>query len=217
MSVQRVYVIRHGLTDWNDAGRWQGSLQVPLNDHGREQAQLLANSLRHTPISAIYASDLSRAYETAEILGRALNLSPITDARLQEVNLGVFQGNTRAEIIEKFPDEWTAMHADWYDFRPPNGESRRQAQERMFGAWQDIIARDNSAEIALVSHGMAIRLLLLRLFEMHDEMLRHAEFGNTSITIVERNGDGWHLAQLADVKHLTPVDRAEHPQGEASE
>jgi broad specificity phosphatase PhoE len=221
LSVKRAYIIRHGQTDWNMAGRWQGSLPVPLNAHGHEQALLLADALRSAPIKAVYTSDLPRAYDTAKALADALNLTPITDPRLQEIHLGVFQGLTRDEIIARYPQDWEALHntSSWYEYQPPGGESRRETQQRVFTGWQDIIARETVDEIALVSHGMTIRLLMLKLFEGETERLRRTDFVNTSVTVIERRDSSarWKLAKLADSTHLTPAERKQPSRGEANE
>lgn len=221
MSVKRAYIIRHGQTDWNRIGRWQGALPVPLNEHGVEQARLLAEALRTAPIQAVYTSDLPRAYDTARALADALNLTPVSDPRLQEIHLGVFQGLTRDEIIAQYPQDWEALHnsGSWYEYKAPGGESRRETQQRIVAGWQDITASAGVDTIALVSHGMTIRLLMLKLFEGETERLRRTDFGNTSVTIVERKDGGkrWKLVQLADISHLTPAERRQPSSGEANE
>ena len=104
MTVERVYLIRHGQTAWNVDGRWQGFEPVPLNSMGLAQARMLASSLC-APISAIYTSDLQRAVQTAEALAHGRGLTPQTDIRLREFNLGIFQGLTNEEIHARYPQE----------------------------------------------------------------------------------------------------------------
>jgi broad specificity phosphatase PhoE len=210
LAVQRILLIRHGRTDWNVEGRWQGSLPVPLNDEGRAQAQALGAYLRGSGLSAVYTSDLPRAFDTAQAVADALNLQPCADERLREFDLGIFQGLTRDEIIARYPSEWAALRENYWDYVIPGGESRRAMQNRMFNAWQDIAA---SAEgtVALVSHGGSIKLLLLRVFDNAPE-LQDVHIENTSITTVERNGVGWHLVELAATPHLvTPPSALHHP------
>ena len=100
-SVQRVTTIllaRHGETDWNRDGRYQGHADEPLNDTGRAQSRELAERLRGEPIVAVYASDLRRASETGEIVARALELPFGVDPRLREIDVGSWQGRTPAEL-----------------------------------------------------------------------------------------------------------------------
>src|SRR5689334_1446566 len=101
MVVEKVYLIRHGETEWNLTGRWQGILDAPLSAIGHEQARKLANYLSETSIQAIYTSDLSRAVDTAQALAAVLNLVPILDKRLRELDIGIFQALTKPEILER--------------------------------------------------------------------------------------------------------------------
>ncbi len=203
--VQRILLIRHGQTDWNIEGRWQGTLPIPLNAEGRAQAETLAAHLRHRPISLIVSSDLPRAFETAAALGRSVGLLPQTDARWREFDLGIFQGLTRSEIMERFPSEWEAFRADYWDYCVPGGESRRAAQARIFEAWQ-ALTDQRGEEAAAVSHGGVIKLLLLKLF-YDDPALHDLHLENTSVTVIERHGDGWQLVQAANTDHLLPSSR----------
>lgn len=199
--VEQVLLIRHGQTDWNVDGRWQGSLPVGLNDVGRAQAQALASHLSQRKLGSIYSSDLPRALETATVIGAKFGLTPITDVRLQEFNLGVFQGLTREEIRARFPLEYSGFEADYWNYVITQGESRRALQTRAYEAFCDIVMKGQGPEVAIVSHGGTIRMLLLRLFEGSPE-LNHFHVENTSLTTVVREGNEWRLSGLALVPHL---------------
>jgi broad specificity phosphatase PhoE len=201
MTIERVLLIRHGETEWNSSGRWQGFEQPILNEVGRAQARALAEHLRKRPIAAIYTSDLLRALHTAQPLADALGLTPIPNPDWREQHLGVFQGLTREQIQAQYPDEWAAMRAHHLDFVIPNGESRRNLQDRAFRAWSSILANAPGPEVAVVSHGGTIKFLLLKLFDDAPEVM-DAHFLNTSITTVERNGSRWHLAEISATPHL---------------
>ncbi len=204
--LQRVLLIRHGQTDWNIEGRWQGILPVALNAEGRAQAQALADHLRDRPIRRIVSSDLPRAFETASALGRSVGVAPEPDVRWREFNLGIFQGLTRDEITARYAAEWEAFHADYWDYRIPGGESRRAAQSRIFAGWQELVEQTGAEEAAAVSHGGVIKLLLLKLFR-DDPTIRDLHLENTSVTYIERDAGGWRLAQAARTDHLRPASR----------
>ena len=107
-------LVRHGETDWNRDGRWQGHADRSLNDRGREQSRALADALAGEDVAAVYASDLSRARETAEIVAARLGRPVGVDARLREVDVGGWSGLTMAEIEARFPMEvarWRAEEA----------------------------------------------------------------------------------------------------------
>ncbi len=200
-QIEHVLLIRHGQTDWNVDGRWQGTLPVGLNDTGRTQARALAAYLAKRQIGSIYSSHLPRALDTALAIGEAVGVTPQTDVRLQEFNLGVFQGLTRQQINQQYPNEWREFEADYWNYSVTNGESRRTLQTRAHEVFQHIVAHAVGPEVAIVSHGGTIRMLLLRLFEGAPE-LNHFHVENTSLTTIARDGDGWRLHELATVPHL---------------
>lgn len=202
MSLKRVLLIRHGQTDWNIQGRWQGYEPVPLNAEGLQQARALAASLMNRPIGSIYTSDLPRALQTAAAIGEVVGIEPVTDIRLREFHLGIFQGHTREQMIEKFPAEWASFEADYWNYTIPNGESRRMMQDRIYAAWEHIIAEASGPEAVIVTHGGSIRVLLLKLFTDIAEQLDAIHVRNTSLTILEREQDTWQLRELAVVNHL---------------
>ena len=157
-----VLLARHGETDDNrEPLRFQGFRDTPLNDTGRRQAGELADRIaaRATPIRALWASDLSRAHETAEIVGARIGLAPRLDPRLREANRGRWEGYTFDEIKQSEPEEFEAwMHAG-ADWRFPGGESLQEQQDRVLAALFDIAAAGDLPALA-VCHGGSIRVVL---------------------------------------------------------
>ncbi len=200
-QIERVLLIRHGQTDWNVDGRWQGTLPVGLNEIGRAQAKALAEYLAQHKIGSIYTSDLPRAFDTAQAIGKVVGVTPQPDIRLQEFNLGIFQGLTREEIKERYSKEFHDFEANYWDYVVANGESRRALQKRAYEVFQDIIDRAIGPDVVIVSHGGTIRMLLLRLFEGAPE-LNHFHVENTSLTTLVWEGAHWKLHELAVVPHL---------------
>lgn len=202
MSIERILLIRHGETLWNTEGRWQGHEMVSLNEKGREQARKLALHLSSHPIGSIYTSDLPRARETAEIIAEELGVEPILEPRFREWHLGIFQGLTRDEVLVKYPTEYEGNRNDYLDYVIPQGESRRQMQQRAYEAWQEIVKEAVGPEIAIVSHGGTLKMLLIKLFESDAPALRDLHIDNTSVTTIERHGDYWRIIGLAATPHL---------------
>jgi broad specificity phosphatase PhoE len=156
----RFVLIRHGQTPWNAAGRWQGHLDPSLSALGREQAARLAGELGGEPIEAIIASDLRRALETATILGEAIGLRPECDARLRELDVGRWSGETREQIRLREPEALDSFDTGAADARAAEGETRRELAARAHAAVADIAARSSAACIALVVHSGVVRALL---------------------------------------------------------
>ena len=158
MSRRVIFLARHGETEWNRVGRWQGKTDIPLSDVGRAQAQQLRERMRGRGIGRVYASDLGRARETAHIVAASLGLTPVTlDARLRERGFGCFEGLTRAECELHHPEAWSRYLADRRS-TPPDAEPQAEVVARMMSALTDIAAAtpDDGAVLA-VSHGGAIR------------------------------------------------------------
>jgi 2,3-bisphosphoglycerate-dependent phosphoglycerate mutase len=206
--IKRILLIRHGQTDWNMEGRWQGTVDIPLNAEGQMQARVLADHLAEWPITAVYSSDLQRAYETACVLAERKGLTVQQDARLRELNLGAFQGLTHAEISARYPAEMVAMREDYMGFVVPDGESRRAMQGRAIEALNEIVAREPDGDIAIVTHGGTIRVILLKLLSDDPSVARMA-IGNTSITLLETDGQTWRLLQETATPHLDHMRRTD--------
>jgi len=158
---QTVYLVRHGETAWNREGRWQGHTDVALNDAGRMQAEALARRLAARGISRAHASDLARARETAEIVARLLGLGAVSvDPGLRERGFGCFEGLTREQCQEQFPEVW-ANYRGLASDPPPGGEHPDHVVLRMREATLKVASAVSPAGASLaVSHGSAIRLLV---------------------------------------------------------
>jgi broad specificity phosphatase PhoE len=201
VKIERVLLVRHGQTDWNVQGRWQGFEAVPLNSDGWGQARALGRYLSGRPVSAIFSSDLPRAWQTATAIGEAVGVEPQPEPLWREFNLGIFQGYTRDESAITYPAEWQAFQADYWDYRIPNGESRRELQARSYRAWERLLAAKAGPEVVVVSHGGTLKMLLLRLFPDYPN-LQSVSIANTSLTIVEGGGGHWELAAVSTTPHL---------------
>ena len=147
-----IYCVRHGESCYNAEGRLQGQSNTPLSALGLRQADSLADALRDKPIEAVYASPLRRAAQTAEPIARALGLSVVDDARLMEINVGIFQDSLHCEIADRFPAESAAWRASDPDYRIPGGESRRDLMIRGRAAFEAIRAAGHD-QVVVVSHG----------------------------------------------------------------
>jgi len=158
MTRRLVYLTRHGETDWNLAGRWQGHTDIPLNDNGRAQARAVAEVLRGEGVPAIVSSDLARAHETARIIGASLGIAvAYVDADLRERMFGVFEGLTRAECERLHPEAWRAWIEEQ---RPARGvESPETVAARVTAAIGRAAERLGrvDAPVLLITHGGALR------------------------------------------------------------
>ncbi|QPC80767.1 histidine phosphatase family protein [Phototrophicus methaneseepsis] len=201
MKVKRVMFIRPGETDWNRSNRWQGQVEIPLNEHGRQQAERLAMFIQPLGIQTIYSSDLCRAKDTAEILASTLQTHVMFDKRLRERHMGEWQGLTLQDIKSWYPDQYTNLRENPFTYQIEGGESRQQVMSRVRACFTDIMARSSSETIGIVSHTTAIMTILYDL--VPDSNPFDMEFSNISVTtVVCDENDNWQLSQLNDVSHL---------------
>lgn len=156
MTSTRLLLARHGETDWNRIGRWQGHADPPLNETGRRQAADLAERLAGDGIVAVYSSDLARASETARTVAQRLDLPVVEDPALREIDVGSWSGLTRAEVEQRFPEGF----ARWLGGEiGHDGETREQLTERAVRATMQIAARHAGENVLVVTHGGVIRAL----------------------------------------------------------
>jgi len=154
-----ITLVRHGQTDWNAARRYQGQADIPLNQVGIEQAKALALTIANEKYDAIYASDLSRAAQTAVILAETLHMPINTDRRLREICQGLWEGMSLDEVQEKYADDFKRGAEDPAFSRAPGGESVAEVAARMRAAADEIAANHPGGRILLVSHGLAVSTL----------------------------------------------------------
>lgn len=201
MAVKRVILIRPGETDWNRWGRWQGWVAAPLNGHGQQQVERLANFVRHIGIGMLYASDLVRAAQTAEILSARLGTKVVLDARLRERNIGEWQGLTLGEMQAWYPNQYQALQQDRQSFRVPGGESLADVKTRVISAFNEIVEREENETVGIISHTTALQLLLTDLIDGYK--MGDANIDNTAVTTIQRNEDSmWKLITANDTLHL---------------
>jgi 2,3-bisphosphoglycerate-dependent phosphoglycerate mutase len=198
-------LIRHGESIANTEGRLQGQLDSPLSDRGRAQARALAARLQREgqSVAAIYASDLSRAAETAEILAASLAAPIHLDARLREYGVGALTGVIWSEVEFLFPELWQQLHESGEYVAFPEEEGNEAFHARLAAVLADILARHGDAEsVVVVGHGGSLGMLLAHLLGMDTRRPFPFRFGNASLSIVEAGGRRLRLALLNDTCHL---------------
>jgi broad specificity phosphatase PhoE len=201
-QVTTLLLIRHGQTDHNAAGRWQGHLDVPLNENGQAQAQALAQRLADWPIEAVYSSDLQRAMQTAVAIATPHTLQPTFDPIWRERDVGAFQSLNSQEIQTKFPAVWADMLKTGV-LNPPNGEHQTSLRERAERALAQVLSQHEGQMIAIVSHGALLNGLISNVLGIPRERFgRFRLNGNTGLSIVENNSRGPVLTLLNDTSHL---------------
>lgn len=200
----KIYLIRHGQTDWNIQGKIQGSHDILLNEMGRRQAEKLAEGMDLRPVTRIFSSTLKRAMETAERINRRQGVEIYPMPQLIEVEFGKWEGMTWEEIKEAYPKEYECWSFRPDEVTPPGGESHDEIMNRCVLTIKEILKRTNGREdVAVVSHGATIAYLISYMMQGNPE-----EAGiiveNASITTVNYNPltEDFVLLEMNDTSHL---------------
>jgi len=203
VAMTEVLVVRHGETDWNREHRWQGQGGPGLNGRGRAQAEALAERLSSVRLGALYTSDLPRAVQTAEIIGRVVGLEPVSEPGLREVDVGNWRGLTRVEVRRRDPAgyrRWLRGESGWED-----GETYEQMHARVMATFERLLDAHRRGRILLVSHGGGVRAIVAHAVgsPRHDRL--HIDGAlNCSLTTVTSTRGTLRLAGFNDVGHLRP-------------
>ena len=187
--LSRAVIWRHGRTSWNAAGRYQGQANPPLDDTGLAQAALASTMIATLRPDVIVTSDLQRAATTAEALARVTGLVPLIDSRLRERSLGHWEGLTRAEVAERYPDEMV----DWLagrDVTRRGGESRIEVAARALVAFTEL---DDSALAVVVTHSATAMALTSALLGLPQNTPILGPLANCHWTEVRRDDSGWRI------------------------
>ena len=202
MATTRFIILRHGETVWNREDRYQGHLDSPLTVAGLAQARALAQRLQGCRFSALYSSDLGRARQTAQLIadqtGHRLQLDP----RLRERHLGWFQGLIKAEIRQKFPDEYRLFKSGNPDYVVPGGESGRERFACVLACLEELALRHGGERLVVVTHGGVLGALVRHTLGLPLQAPRRFSRFNGSWNLFSFERGNWFLDTWGDVSHL---------------
>lgn len=200
----RLYLVRHGQTEWNANGRAQGHSDVELDSTGELQAKAVASALSVVPIDHIYASDLKRCMQTGSPLAEQMGLEIKAREDLRERTFGELEGAHYTDIRAFFTAESRVQGLEDYDIRPDNGESLRDVWNRL-DKFQREVER-SQGNIAIFGHGGALGVLLAKLIRSAVATSKSFRFENGAITELIYRPDGfWQLVRYADTTHLAEL------------
>ena len=198
----RILAIRPGETLWIVDSRIQGHLDIGLNDTGRWQAERLALALKDESIAAIYASNLSRAYDTALAVSRHTGVPVQAEPGLRERSFGEFEGRTFAEIEKELPEQAQRWRQRDPTFTPTGGESLLMLEARVLSVAARLAAQHPGEQIALFAHGGVMDILYRAATRLDLQAARTWALGNTAVNRLLWSPEGFSLVGWADVQHL---------------
>ena len=197
-----VILIRHGETDWNVQGRFQGQIDVPLNALGQRQAARMAERLARERVDVFYCSDLLRTRQTAEPAALKLKLPAAPDAGLREQHFGILEGLSFDEVQAQHPQHL----ADWLrhdpDYALPEGESVRRFHARVVGAVRSLAELHAGQTLAVVTHGGVLDMLFRTVHGLPLHGPRDCPIPNAGLNRLRLQGDRFEIVSWADDAHL---------------
>lgn len=198
----RLLLVRHGQSTWNREHRIQGQLDPPLSEEGRRQAERLGRRLAGRRFVAVYSSDLRRAFETADAIGKATGASPSPTTGLREIYLGAWEGLTTEEIAQRFPEAWALWIAEPRWDVVPGGEREAQFEARVNVELDSILERHEHGDVLIVTHGGVIQVALHRVVGRPNHGLFPFRIENASISVIEKRNGRFVVSSVNDTSHL---------------
>lgn len=203
-------MIRHGQTADNVAGILQGHRNTSLDDAGRQQARMLAERLRGTHIDAVLSSDLLRSFETAQIIGEALGVTPVPCRGLREWHLGELEGQLSKELWKSHFEIMNCFNEDMGDVPVPGGESRYTFERRVAACIEEIADKYLGKTVVIVTHTGTMHSIFKHIAGGLAAGSLQPVCSNVSYTSAFRLADGkWRLRCWNDISHLTHVRNSE--------
>lgn len=196
--------MRHGQSTWNHEHRIQGQLDPPLSDEGRLQATRLGRRLAGRRLAGFYSSDLKRAFETAELIGRVAGIEPTAVPELREIYLGEWEGLRTLDIADRYPEAWAGWQREPNWDLVPGGERAAMFEARVAAALELIFKRHEQGDVLVVTHGGVIQIALHRIVGRPSHGLFPFKIQNASISVIEKSSGRVVVSGVNDVAHLEP-------------
>ena len=202
----KIILIRHGETEWNLSGRWQGHADSALSGRGVAQAEALGLRMKKEEMDYFYTSDLERAQHTARLVGGPAGRQAECMESLRERDLGVLEGLTTVEMEKDRPEEYDAFRNAGPEYQVPGGESYHQFYDRCSGALEELAHRHPGKVIGIVTHGGFLGAIFRYVLNIPLDAERNFVLLNCSINRLEKSAKGWNLVSWGDVAHLEGMD-----------
>jgi probable phosphoglycerate mutase len=198
-------LVRHGETDMNRELRFQGHVNVALNDVGLEQARRVAARLAGEPADAIYVSDLLRARQTAAPIAEGLSLHAVADAGLREQHFGRVDGMRVDDIQREHPEAWAGWLRFDQDFAMPEGESTRAFHARVIEAFQRLVAAHPAQTVVIVTHGGVLDMVYRTARSLDLSGPRQSEIPNAGVNRIRVRDGCFDIVSWGDTRHLADL------------
>lgn len=202
--MNKIYLTRHGESQWNILKMIQGQKDIPLTDRGIQQAKMLGKRLIDEKIDRIYTSDLSRAYETAKIVSEIINVDIVAMKEFREINFGIWEGISNEELLANYKEDHELWMRKPEELVLKGAETLFELQSRALSGIDKVIGLENnkSENILIVSHSATIKSIILGLLDMSISNFKNLALGNVSLSIIEFRKYNKVLSLFNDTNHI---------------
>ena len=202
----RLFVVRHGITDWARERRFAGWRDIPLSEAGRRQCEAVAHTLEGAFPAAVCASPLERTRVSAEIIAKPHRLGVALDAAFREMGFGQWEGLTREEVASRFPHDWTMWRTAPERFQAPGGEPLTAVAERVAQGLEELRAEHEGATAILVTHAIVTRLIVLAALGLGPARLWTVDSTPAGISELEYRDDWVTVHRMNTLAHLDGLE-----------
>ena len=200
----KIFLIRHGETQWNNEGLFQGQIDIPLNDVGISQALATARTSLQWGLTALYSSPLKRTMQVSRQISSMTGVPIKQDSGFMELNLGSLEGITGNDMRRSWPEVWNQWRLDPSLVSMPKGESLINLSDRSWKSFENIQqTHTDYDQFAIVSHNFAIRCICAKILKMPLSNFHSMTLSLSSITTVELFRNSWRILRYNSVSHLS--------------
>jgi len=204
----RLFVVRHGATEWSGGRRFAGGRDIPLSENGRRQCEAVARALAESQAAAVWASPLERARVSAEILAKPHRLEVRLDEAFREMGFGQWEGLTREEVAARFPRDWQVWSASPTRLSAPGAEKLTAVAERVAAGLDAMRNEHDGQTVILVTHAIVVRLLVLAALGLGPDRLWTVEATPGGISELEYRKDWVTVHRMNTLAHLDDEEAA---------
>jgi broad specificity phosphatase PhoE len=198
----KVYLVRHGQTEWNKKLIFRGRIDIPLNEDGHREAEAIAEALKDKNIDAIYTSPLMRSIETAQPTAEFFHLDIVPVEGFIDISYGDWEGLTFDEVKEKYKDHYAQWEKTPDLLKFPHGETLDEVRKRSFSAFKDIVKENPGESILIIPHRVINKVLLCAILGLSNSHFWEIKQDTGCVNLIEYSNDRFALSMMNDTCHL---------------
>jgi len=201
----KIYLVRHGQTEWNEKLTFRGRRDIPLNEAGHREAKAIFDALKDKNIKAIYTSPLRRSIETAQPIAKFFQLEIVPIQGLIDISYGEWEGLTFNEVKKRYGDQYTKWGKRPELIRFPHGETLDEAKERSFRAFKGIVKKNPDKSILIIPHRVINKILLCAILGLSNSHFWEIKQDTGCINLIEYSNERFTLSLMNDTCHLKGI------------